>query len=117
MADETIIDKAVALIPGVGASKRKTTAAQRHKQLQAIQKKLATLARDVEKLAAHIADEAKDAVGARPAARKPAARKPAARTAAATKPAAAAKKPAQGRKPASAPRRKPSPARKTAKAG
>ena len=112
MADETIIDKAIALIPGVGGSKKKSSAAQRHKQLQAIQKKLATLASDVEKLAVHVADEAKNAVtGKKTPAKKPAS-KPAAKAAA--KPAraparktAAAKPASTARKPAASPRKKP----------
>ena len=42
MADDTIIDKAMALLPGGGAKKKRANAsAARHKQLGAIQKKLA----------------------------------------------------------------------------
>jgi len=113
MADETIIDKAMALIPGVGGAKKKTSAAQRHKHLQAIQKKLAALASDVEKLAAHVADEARDAVSGKKAPAKKAAAtptpKPKPAKAPASKPAAAAKK------PVAAAKKKPTAARKTAK--
>jgi hypothetical protein len=118
MADETIIDKAMALIPGVGGAKKKTSAAQRHKHLQAIQKKLAALASDVEKLAAHVAEEAKDVVTgkkapAQKAAAKPAAKpKPAKATAAKT---AAAKPAAAAKKPAASPKKKPAAATKAAK--
>jgi hypothetical protein len=46
MADETIIDKAMALMPGRGSGKKRISAsAARQKQLAAIQKKLATLSR------------------------------------------------------------------------
>jgi hypothetical protein len=111
MADESILEKAAALIPGVGSGRKKSSAAQRHKQLQAIQRKLATLAKDVEKLASHIAEDARDAVTRKAPARRPAAKKPSA------KPAAAARKPAgSAKKPAAASRKKPA-ARKPAKAG
>lgn len=71
MADESILDKAAALIPGVGGGKGK--ADSRRKQLEAIHKKLAALAKDVEKLAATIATETKDA-GRKSAAKKPVAK-------------------------------------------
>ena len=120
MADETILEKAVALIPGVGSSKsKKLTAAQRHKQLLAIQKKLQTLAKDIESLADHVAEEVKSALPGKKsggtAARKPAtAKKPPA-----AKKAAPAKKPASktAAKPAAAPKKKPAASRKTAKTG
>jgi hypothetical protein len=112
MADESILEKAAALIPGVGSSRKKSSATQRHKQLQAIQRKLATLAKDVEKLAVHIADDARDAVTRKAPARKPAAKKPSS-----AKPAAAAKRPAgSAKKPAAISRKKPA-AKKPAKAG
>lgn len=100
MADESIIDKAIALIPGVAPKKRKTpakaAAANHQTHLKAIQKSLAALVKDVEKLAAMVGSKAKAAekkvVGAKttktskasrasksakkPAARKTAARKP-----------------------------------------
>ena len=58
MADESILERAAALIPGVGKSK----AGSRQKQLETIHKKLAALAKDVETLAATIAAEAKEAM-------------------------------------------------------
>lgn len=100
MADETIIDKAMALLPGSGAKKNRASAsAARHKQLGAIQKKLATLSKNVEKLAATIAADAKKAVSAKPAAKTPDARRTPAR-----KP-TAAKKPAGAKKPAKRPKK------------
>ena len=78
MADETIIEKAMALLPGSGAKKKRASAgAARQTQLGVIQKKLAALSKHVEKLAATIAADAKQAVSSRPAAKKPAAKKPA----------------------------------------
>jgi hypothetical protein len=78
MADETIIDKAIALIPGVSPKKRrkpaKTKPADHRKHLSAIQKNLAALAKDVEKLATVItgrAKAAKKAVARGPAKRVP----------------------------------------------
>ena len=94
MADETILDKAVALIPGMGSSKsKKLTASQRHKQLQAIQKKLAMLAKDIEALADHVGEEVKEALGkGKPAGASSASRKaPSAKTSSARKPLAASK--------------------------
>ena len=126
MADETILDKAVALIPGIGSSKsRKLTPAQRHKQLQAIQKKLATLAKDIEALADHVAEEAREALArGKPASGAPA-RKPAGKPAATKKPSAAtkaspARKSSAGKSaaaPKPAPGKKPAAKNKTAKAG
>ena len=100
MADETIIEKAIALLPGTGGSKKKraSASATRHKQLGAIQKKLAALSRNVEKLAVTIAKDAKKAVSPKPSAKKPATRKTPARKPSAKKPAA--------RKPASRKRAK-----------
>jgi hypothetical protein len=108
MAEDTIIDKAMALIPGVGGTKKKSSAAQRHKQLQAIQKKLAALASDVEKLAVHVADEAKNTVTGRKAPAKKPASKPAAKPAKApARKTAAAKPAASTKKPAASPKKKP----------
>ena len=85
MADETIIDKAMALLPGTGAKKKRASASEaRHKQLGAIQKKLAALSKNVEKLAATIAADAEKAVGSVTGKKKPAAK-----TTPAKKPAAA----------------------------
>lgn len=96
MADETIIDKAMALLPGSGTKKKRATAgAARHKQLGAIQKKLAALSKNVEKLAATIAADARKAVSSKPAVKKPAARKAPAKKPAAKKP-APAKRPKKG---------------------
>jgi hypothetical protein len=79
MADETIVDKAMAMLPG--GKKRKSMADARKKQLAVVEKKLATLARDVEKLAALIAADAGRALsgrgGGKPAVPKAPARKPA----------------------------------------
>jgi hypothetical protein len=87
MADETIIDKAMALLPGSGTKKRRATAAaMRQKQLGAIQRKLATLSKNVEKLAATIAADAKKAVPSRRAGKKPPTRKAPARKPGAKKP-------------------------------
>ena len=119
MADETILDKAVALIPGMGSSKsKKLTASQRHKQLQAIQKKLAMLAKDIEALADHVGEEVKEALGkGKPAGASSASRKaPSAKTSSARKPLAASKPGASNSgaaKPASA--KKAAPAAKPAK--
>ncbi len=90
MADETFMERAIALLPGSdsGKKKRASASAARHKQLGAIQKKLAVLSRNVEKLAATIAKDAKKAVSSKPAAKKPATRRAPARKPAAKKPAA-----------------------------
>jgi len=97
MADETIIEKAMALLPGSGSKKKRASAsAARHKQLGVIQKKLAALSAHVEKLAATIATDAKKAVS-KPTAKKPAARKTPGRKPAAKKP--AAKKAASAKRP------------------
>jgi len=80
MADETIVDKAMAMLPG--GTRRKSASDARKKQLAVIEKKLATLAKDVEKLAALIAADAGKALagrgGKKPAGGKAPARKPAA---------------------------------------
>ena len=76
MADETIIDKAMALLPGQRRRRRSVPSAHaaRQKQLGAIQKKLAALSKNVEKLAATIAADAKKAVSSKTGrARRPAA--------------------------------------------
>jgi uncharacterized protein YlxW (UPF0749 family) len=93
MADETLIDKAMALLPtGRTAKKRPSAAAVRQKQLTAIQRKLATLARNVEKLAGQISAERKKAATAKKASKNPAAQKASARKPVARKPAASAPK-------------------------
>ena len=65
MADETIIEKAMALLPGGGSTKKRGTsaAATRNKQLAAIQRKLAAVAKNVEKLTGQIKAEGKKAAG------------------------------------------------------
>lgn len=93
MADKTIIDKAMALLPGTGTKKKRVSAhAARQKQLAAIQKKLGTLSKRVEKLAATIAADAKKAASAKPAGKKPAARKAPARKTTAKKAAGGGKR-------------------------
>ena len=90
MADETIIEKAMALLPGGGsAKKRASAAATRNKLIGAIQRKLAAVAKNVEKLAGQIKAEGKKAAGKtskrpppkRPPARKTPTRKPGRRSA------------------------------------
>jgi len=49
VADESIIDKAIGLIPGVGTTKRRKPASPRA-QLLALQRNLAKLVRDVDRL-------------------------------------------------------------------
>jgi hypothetical protein len=73
MADETILDKAMALIPGVGTPKKRKLAASRQAQLAAVKKNLAKLAKDVQKLATMIEREGKKPMPAkmRAAAGKP----------------------------------------------
>ena len=88
MADETIIEKAMALLPGSGGKKKRASASEaRQKQLAAILKKLASLSAHVEKLAATIAADAEHAVKSVTPAKKAPARKPGgARPAASRKP-------------------------------
>ena len=89
MADETIIEQAMALLPGRGArKKRASAAATRQKQLEAIQRKLAAVAKNVEKLVGQIKAEEKKAAGKKTSkkptarkARKPATKKPVRRSA------------------------------------
>jgi hypothetical protein len=50
MADQSIIDKAIGLIPGVGKPKRVRKQVSQQTQLAALRKGLAALTRDVEKL-------------------------------------------------------------------
>ncbi len=50
MAEESIIDRAIGFIPGVGKPKRAKRAATTRTQLATLQRNLARLAKDVEKL-------------------------------------------------------------------
>jgi hypothetical protein len=84
MADETIVDKAMAMLPG--GRKRNSASDARKKQLAVVERKLATLARDVEKLAALIAADAGKALSGRGGGKKP------------TVPKAPARKPAKPKK-------------------
>jgi hypothetical protein len=55
VADESILDQALSLIPGMGTkTKRTPRAPSREKQLSSIQTSLAKLTKDVEKLAKFI---------------------------------------------------------------
>ena len=80
MAEETVLEQAMALLPGRGAKKKRASAtAMRNRQLGAIQKKLAAVAKNVEKLAYQIEAEGKKRAGNR-GSKKPTARKSPART-------------------------------------
>jgi hypothetical protein len=59
MADQSIIDKAIGLIPGVGKPKRVRKRASPQMQIAALQKGLAALTRDVEKLSRLIGSKQK----------------------------------------------------------
>lgn len=54
MADESILDQALALIPGVGTKRRPKTAPSPKRQLSLVQKNLAKLTKDIQKLAAMV---------------------------------------------------------------
>jgi hypothetical protein len=104
MADETLIDKAIALIPGVGGPAKKRKPAKKRagssaSTLATVQKQLAALVKHVEQLAGLVKSEGKKAPAKKAPAKRAAAKKPAARKAPAKRAAPAAKKPA-ARKPA-----------------
>ena len=76
MADETIIERAMSILPGSRPRKKSTPlAATRKKQVADIQRKLAALTRDVGKLAGLIAGTDTKKASSRPTTRKSAARK------------------------------------------
>lgn len=70
MAEESMLDKAIALIPGVSPAKKRrssaaSAAATRRKQLATVKANLAKLARDVQKLATMLGGEGKKAAPAK----------------------------------------------------
>ena len=86
MAEESMLDKAMALLPGVGSTKARAKPKSHAQRLSAVQKSLAKLAKDVEKLSGIIASQVKKAPPAtKRAAKTPAARKTTARKTAARK--------------------------------
>ena len=64
MAEESMLDKAMALIPGRSSRTARPTPKTHQQRLATVQRNLAKLARDVEKLTAMIAAQAKKAAPA-----------------------------------------------------
>ena len=70
MAEESILDQALGMIPGMGTKKAQPKPSPK-KQLAMIQKSLAVLTRDVEKLAALVTGKSATAKTTPSASRKP----------------------------------------------
>ena len=80
MADKSLLDQALAMVPGMSVKKKTQPRPSPKKQLELIQKSLAVLARDAEKLAALVAGKSDSAKKTAAQPRKPRQSPKAART-------------------------------------